>query len=121
DLERAGVRGAQLRDLRDELGDRLGTGKVDREHAVPAGGAPERTAARPARREPDRDTRPLDRARLEPAVPERGQALERLVEHLGLPPRVLDLTERRQLAVARTPEAEPEHEPSAAQVVERDR
>src|SRR6185503_6731407 len=60
-------------------------------------GAAERAPARPARREPDRDARALQRTRLELAVPEGRQPLERGVEQPRLLGGVGDLAERREL------------------------
>src|SRR3954447_20628188 len=121
DIERPGVRDAHAADLGDELGQRVGTWQVDREEAVPPRRAAHRGTVRPARRQPDRDARPLHRRRLELAVPVSGQPLERGVEHPRLLGRVGDIAERRELAVPVAAQAKAEHEPAVAQVVERDR
>ena len=110
------------RDLGDELGDGLGAGEVDREHAVPARGAPDRAAARPARREPDRDPRASARGRgsnspSQNAVSRSSAASSSRACSRGSSTSPNGASSPWRVAA----EAEPEHEPAAAQVVERDR
>ena len=98
-----------------------GPGQVDREDAVPAGGAADRPAVVPARRDPDRDPRLLRGRGRELAAPQLDEPVEPLVEQPRALARVARVAERRELAVAVAADADAEHEPAAAQAVERHR
>ena len=80
DVERARRALAQRAHLQRQLGDRLGAGQVDREDAVPAGGAAHRAPVGPARADPDRDPRLLRGRGRELAAPQLDEPVEALVE-----------------------------------------
>ena len=113
--------GAQLAHRGGQLGERLGALQVDREDPVPARGAAHRPAVGPARRDPDRDPRLLRGRGRELAAPQLHEPLEALVEQARALARIGRVAERRELAVAVAADADAEHEPAAAEAVERDR
>ena len=109
--------------LRAQLGQRRRLRHLHREEPVPARGPPQRPAVGPGSGHPHRDARSLHRTRLELAVPIGAQTLEAVVEQARTGARVALLPEALgiELAGASAAEAHAQHEPPAAEAVERDR
>jgi len=120
-LERLVATDAQCAHLIRELCERVWSGEVSREQAVPARCAPHGPPMWPACGNPHGDAGLLPWGWLKFTGPERVQPQETAIEQPGPLARVDDLPEGLELVVAFDAEPDPECQPPAAEVVQRDR